>query len=360
MARLESMAASYTIILRECPPASRNGVATFLGRAFSLKESTCSAIASSAPIILIPGLNRDEAAAMTLALSGLRRQGGILEFTTADTGDLPKIDWPRRPQVFKREISDHLEDLQTEVPCPDGRKHPLIELLITGLSTSTAPADNIAVEEPEAIGIKPAAKAAQPAPRPAPQPAAAAPAPTPKAATGSSEFTTIPLPEITPFSSPAISAPAQQSPLPSTASNKSDAASRLNELFPEEEGAAGFVPNNEDITNILDRLLPDEESSAPAAAKGGTQSSGRRTAVTPAPAAGGGFSVFLAKIADEARRTKAVPLIAELAKIGNDEAETLSKKVIIPVLKGASKDEAEAAKQKFAKIGILARVKGPE
>jgi hypothetical protein len=30
------------------------------------------------------------------------------------------------------------------------------------------------------------------------------------------------------------------------------------------------------------------------------------------------------------------------------------------VLKGASKDEAESAKQKFAKIGILARVKGPE
>ena len=49
-----------------------------------------------------------------------------------------------------------------------------------------------------------------------------------------------------------------------------------------------------------------------------------------------------------------------LAKITPDEAEALSKKVIIPVLKGASQADAEAAKQKFAKIGILARVKGPE
>ena len=73
-----------------------------------------------------------------------------------------------------------------------------------------------------------------------------------------------------------------------------------------------------------------------------------------------GFSVFLAKIADESRRQKAVPLIAELAGITTEEADVRSKKVIIPVLKGASKDDAELAKQKFAKIGILARVKGPE
>ena len=73
-----------------------------------------------------------------------------------------------------------------------------------------------------------------------------------------------------------------------------------------------------------------------------------------------GHAVFLAKIADEGRRQKAVPLIAEMAKITLEEAEALSKKVIIPVLKGATQAEAEAAKQKFAKIGILARVKNAE
>jgi hypothetical protein len=345
------MPASYTIILRDCPSASRSGVATFLGKAFSLKESTCAAIASSAPIILIPALNPFEAAAMTLALSGIQRLGGVLEFSTADTGDLPKIDWPRRPQVFKREISDHLEDLQTTVPTPDGSRQPLIDLLLSGLASLAAgdTATEGGDDEP-AIGIKPAQRPAK----------AAANIPTQQ----QSEFKNMPLPEITPFSNPTVpSRPASiPTPAPRAAQEKDDPAARLNELFPEEEGA-GFVPNNEDITNILDRLLPDEETAVPATGKPASQASGRRTAAA-APAAsgpaGGGFSVFLAKIADEARRTKAVGLIAELAKISNDEAENLSKKVIIPVLKGASKDEAESAKQKFAKIGILARVKGPE
>jgi hypothetical protein len=135
-----------------------------------------------------------------------------------------------------------------------------------------------------------------------------------------------------------------------------DTVSRLNEMFPEED--AGFMPNNDDITSILDRLLPDEEqpqakpSSGPV---GSGSSSGRMPVTGSAP----GFSVFLAKITDEAKRIKAVALLAELGAMSKEEADALSKKVIIPVLKGASKEAAEAAKQKFAKIGLLARIKGP-
>ncbi len=118
------------------------------------------------------------------------------------------------------------------------------------------------------------------------------------------------------------------------------------------------MPNNDDITSILDRLLPDEEKGAAqgAADPPGMGSTSGRMAALSAPV---GFSVFLAKIADEGRRAKAVALLAELSGLSNEEADALSKKVIIPVLKGATKEEAEAAKQRFAKIGILARVKGP-
>jgi hypothetical protein len=345
---------TFTIILRECPPASRNGVAQFLGKAFSLKDSTCAAIASSAPIILVAGLAREEAAAMSLTLSGIQRLGGVLEFTTADQGDLPKIDWPKRPLVFKREITEHLEDLHTQVPLPGGRRSPVLELLIAGLGTQQVTVSGDLQGEAEvdvAVAIKPAAA------KPAPKPAAAATA-TPAPA----KFESMPLPEITPFSSPVVGggAKAPAAPAPSAKAETEDAGA----LFPEEAEQGGFVPNNEDITNILDRLLPEDEAPA-GGGKPATSGSRRSAAVGAAPAAaggggGGGYSVFLAKIGDEARRTKAVDLIAELAKIGKEEAEGLSKKVIIPVLKGASKDEAESAKQKFAKIGILARVKGPE
>jgi len=331
------MTASYTIILRDCPQASHSGVALFLGKAFSLKESTCAAIASSAPIILVSGLMREEAAAMSLTLSGIQRLGGVLEFTTVDQGDLPKIDWPKRPLVFKREVSEHLEDLQTLVPGPDGRRRPIIDFLVAGLSGQTVTVTND--EEPE-IAIKPAG------PRAATAPSA-----------GPTKFDALPLPEITPFSTQVIT----KTPTPVQGSGKVEAGARMGELFPEEE-QAGFVPNNEDITNILNRLLPEDETATAERAKE-NPASGRRPAAVPATntaPAGNGYSVFLAKIADESRRAKAAELIVELAHIGKDEAENLSKKVIIPVLKGVSKDDAEAAKQKFAKIGILARVKGPE
>jgi len=337
------MTSAYTIILRDCPQTSHSGVALFLGKAFSLKESTCGAIASSAPIILVSGLSREEAAALSLTLSGIQRLGGVLEFTTADQGDLPKIDWPKRPLVFKREVSEHLEDLQTPVPGHDGKRRPLIDFLVAGLSGQTVTVTND--EEVEAdIAIKPASRSA---PMATPLP-------------GPNKFENMPLPEITPFSTPSLTPRTPLPAVPGTAKHD-DPAARLGELFPEED-PPGFVPNNEDITNILNRLLPEDD--APSAERAGTNaSSNRRPAAQPqvnAAPPGSGYSVFLAKIADEARRGKAAELIVELAKISKEEAENLSKKVIIPVLKGATKEEAEAAKQKFAKIGILARVKGPE
>jgi hypothetical protein len=346
------MQATYTIILRECPQASRAGIATFLGKAFSLKENTCTAIASSAPIILIGGLAREEAAAMSLALSGIQRLGGILEFSTSDQGDLPKIDWPKRPLVFKREISEHLEDLQTAVPLPDGRRNALINLLIAGLGSQTVTIaedpEHEAEPEADAVEIKPAARPhASPPPMASPQ---------------VQKLDAMPMPEITPFATTGLHArPNAAVPTPARGAAPvpagGDAGARHGEFFPEDAEQNGFVPNNEDITNILDRLLPEDESSGQDR-RSGTPNRNKSATTTPLP--GAGFSVFLAKIADEGRRTKAAELIAELAHISKDEADQLSKKVIIPVLKGASKDEAEVAKQKFAKIGILARVKGPE
>jgi hypothetical protein len=136
-----------------------------------------------------------------------------------------------------------------------------------------------------------------------------------------------------------------------TASGGEDPMSRLNELFPDED-AGGFMPGKEDITNILNRLLPDEQPESTANANSGSRKL--------SDGGSGGFSVFLAKIADEDRRKKASALIAEMSRITVEEAEVLSKKMIIPVLKGVSKAEADAAKAQFGKIGILARVKGPE
>lgn len=323
------MAATYSLILRACPEGSRDPVAQLLGRAFSLKDSTCVSIASSTPIVLLTELNKNEAAALGLAMVGLEQKGATVEITLEDVSELPKIDWPKRPLVFKRDISEFAGDysaLSLNVP-GSNRSYSLLELLLVRLDPQSRPSG--------------------------------------QSSRASTEFKGGALPEVTPFANQVLapaptptqaSAPAPRAPAASAPAAEGDAVSRLNELFPEEDGG-GFMPNNDDITSILDRLLPDEEKGAAQGADvPGMGSTSGRMAALSAPV---GFSVFLAKIADEARRAKAVPLLAELAGLSNEEADALSKKVIIPVLKGATKEEAEAAKQRFAKIGILARVKGP-
>ncbi|GDY13872.1 hypothetical protein LBMAG53_27500 [Planctomycetota bacterium] len=328
----------FTVILRETPPPCRDSVAAFLGKAFSLKESTCASIAHSAPIVLLTGLTIEEAAACSLSLSGLSRAGATVDFVNSFPADLPKIDWPRRPQLFKRDLAEHIADLLLPVQgLAPGTT--LLSLMVARVGGSAPATGRFAAPIP---GVPVAGPAAAPPPgRP------------------SQEFRGIQLPEITPFSTPMLPPTATPPPTPAVG----DTVSRLNELFPDEGG--GFVPNNSDITSLLDRLLPDEHAGEPSTTTPNpievNRGAPHRVGMNQAPAASSpGFAVFLAKITDEARRLKAVPLIAELGKISTDEADALSKKVIIPVMKGASKDEAEAAKQKFAKIGIIARVKGPE
>ena len=350
--------ATFTFILRACPDAAKPAIAQLLAKAFSLKDSTCASIADSAPIILLPDLTLDEAAALRLTLSGFTRIGAVVDFTADASDELPKIDWPRRPQVFKRDIADYVADFQLEVPTGNGRQS-LLSLLIKVFPGAS---EHSSAEPMILAPASPATTSLYPTPM-------TAPAPAPRSPGG--EFRGIQLPEITPFGGVAALPPSPPARPPTTSSQKLSSAngtkdetlSRLNELFPDEE-SSGFVPNNQDITSILNKLLPDEEGSSATIPASGT--SGRRTAVGGGGSTGSGghpvqgWAVFLAKIADEGRRQKAVPLIAELAKITPEEADALSKKVIIPVLKGADQAAAEAAKQKFAKIGILARVKGPE
>lgn len=352
------MPARYTLILRECSETAKAHVAQFLGRAFSLKDATCQTIAGSTPIALLSDLSPEEAAAMQLVMGGLAHDGVVIEYSAEASDELPKIDWPRRPAVFKREIPEYVEDFRLPVACPDCRAgHPLLDLLMARLGPGEGSAGYTPAEAPKTIPANGAISGARTA---VSQPA-------------SKEFKGAHLPEITPFATPVLPQPPTSSaakpptagsggtkgvnrtPMPPPPAADADVGSRLNELFPEEEGG-GFIPDNSDITSILNRLLPDEEGGGGGpAAPGGSSSSNRLSSMPVA-----GFSVFLAKIGDEARRQKAVPIIAELGRLSTEEAEALSKKVIIPVLKGVSKEEAEAAKQKFAKIGILARVKGAE
>lgn len=338
----------YTLVLRSCSEEGQAHVAQFLGKAFSLKDSTCATIASSAPIALLADLSAEQAAVCQLILGGLHHGGVEIEYLADAGADLPKIDWPRMPPIFKRDLDHWVAEFGGfALPCTTcGAAHSLLESLISRMSGSMPKSGgSTSVYAPHAK-VPTAEVGATTSSRPS---------------VGSKEFKGAHLPEITPFATPVL--PSTPSPLSGSrpavsAANppnegSTDAVSRLNELFPDDDGGGQFMPDNNDITSILNRLLPDEEGGGDSPNPTGTNSSARLNALPSS-----GYSLFLAKITDDARRQKAVPLIAELCGVSNDEAEGLSKKVIIPVLKGVSKDECEAGKQRFAKIGVLARIKG--
>ncbi len=356
------MSGQYSAVLRSCDGPSVNAVVTLLGRAFSLKEATCANIVQSAPIILIDGLEAKEAAAVSLVLRALEVAGAQMEYIPQDSEDLPKIDWPKKPALFKQKIPSLIASYELPLTA-GGNNFNLIDLLL------------------ERIGGGAAAGTAAPAP-------AAAAAPVAESTESNrlssvKEFTGLNLPEVTPFSNVALSDPEASSSTMPAANTTDDVGARMNELFGEDDEE--LVPSSGQITNILDKLLPDEEpgtghishnslatpmTTAPAGAPppppaatpqgrvgvsaNGSETSGANQIISSGT---GNFSLFLSKITDAGRRDKAVPIIAELAHIEKEEAEKLAKKVIIPVLRSVSQDEAEAAKHRFAEIGVLARIK---
>ncbi|MFW5830363.1 MAG: hypothetical protein ACOCXA_08905 [Planctomycetota bacterium] len=306
-----------------------------MSKAFSLKDATCATILESTPIILIDQLNAEAAGAMFLALDGLRQAGAVMELRCTEIGDLPKIEWPKAPLVFKQSIDSYVEMTKHTGPCPHcGQPVRVLDLTHRHLEGGGGDTD---LYQPQEIEVRKPETSANEAPTPS---SSGRRQPPTKA--GAKQFTGQPMPEITPFSNPVL--PSQESSSTETG-HEGDVGTRIDELFPEDDA---IIPDTSDITNILDRLLPDEHRS-----EMNTGSSSFQAVAH----ANGGYSVFLSKITDETRRQEAVPLLAELAGISSDDAEKLSKKVIIPVLRGVTQEEAEAAKQRFAHIKVLARVK---
>ena len=96
------MAQRFCLILQDCPHEQRQQAAATLSVAFSLKQNTCETVMESLPIVILDGLSSDECAALIAALAPLTMSGLELRYGLEDPTELPKIDWPKRPKIFKR------------------------------------------------------------------------------------------------------------------------------------------------------------------------------------------------------------------------------------------------------------------
>ncbi|MBI4614531.1 MAG: hypothetical protein HY720_13045 [Planctomycetes bacterium] len=69
----------------------------------------------------------------------------------------------------------------------------------------------------------------------------------------------------------------------------------------------------------------------------------------------GQYSVFLQKITSSQQKQAVVPILCELRGIDEDEAEELADRMIVPVVKGVSKEYADEILGQFKKIGVNGR-----
>ena len=78
----------------------------------------------------------------------------------------------------------------------------------------------------------------------------------------------------------------------------------------------------------------------------------------PGPAAGGGgnFTVFLSPPKGADKKQAAAEIIADIQGIDMNSAVALAGKMIVPVVKGVSEDEAQTVRDRFKDAGLSCRI----
>jgi ribosomal protein L7/L12 len=102
---------------------------------------------------------------------------------------------------------------------------------------------------------------------------------------------------------------------------------------------------------------PDET----AMPEGGELSAATEEAAAPAATeqrapAGDLYNVFLSKITETSKRDKAAELIAKVKGCSTSEAKELTTRLVIPLAKNVSKEQAEEILNQFKKLKIFGRM----
>ncbi len=313
----QNEAGEFTLIITEIDGGQLEAAAQEFARVFSLDGPLAVQICRSAPIIFAQKLTKAEVKAITPKLAGLSSKGMEFRVTARVAGKIPKVNWPVRPQ-FTAGGSGGAVGLAFEwdnnaVVCPSCGETFLFRRL-GQLKLAGSPAD----PETEAP--------------PAPPPKAAPPPEEPLMLAEEAAEPAEPEPQAEPDSMEEV-APQEEAVL--------EAAEPLEEVT-----EASAVEEGEFSVETQEPL--ETVSEAPAAG----------APATAAAAGGGGelYNVFLSKITDNSRRGKAAELIAKTKGCSMAEANDLTTRLVIPLVKNVPKEAAEEILNSFKKLKIFGRM----
>ncbi|MCZ7605222.1 MAG: hypothetical protein M5U25_03960 [Planctomycetota bacterium] len=118
--------------------------------------------------------------------------------------------------------------------------------------------------------------------------------------------------------------------------------------MPAAKPAAKALPAAKPVTKQIKK--PVTGAVGPAAA------SGKKPAAPAAASGGGNFTVFLSPPKGADKKQAAAEIIAEIQGIDLNSALALAGKMIVPVVKGVSEDEASGIRDRFKDAGLSCRI----
>jgi ribosomal protein L7/L12 len=109
------------------------------------------------------------------------------------------------------------------------------------------------------------------------------------------------------------------------------------------------------LTNALDATLKEVQP-APSSGPESEVITDTTAESSPAPTDAVLFNVFVPEVRDPQRREEAIQLLAEIRGVPIDEARKLAQRLMIPVARDVTKEQAEEILSRFRKIRAFGRM----
>jgi ribosomal protein L7/L12 len=390
----------YSIILSGGAPAQ---VGPPMSQIFGIDEKLASQIAGASPIVLVEGLNEDQASGVRAALDGLVSAGAEITLKAGNVGSIPKVGWGGVPKISGKPATDYTAP-QAAAPgivsapgtlcCPAcGASFKLVpegQGAAAPAAAASAPAEPAApmgVKDSgfEEIPLPDALKSLEAPPDlpdvpevPSSAPAAAAAAP--KEAAPSPVGGAIPASQV----KPGHSAPMALEDFEAGLASDDNLLADLDDGLPDvpDEPAKPVptkAPKQDPLVNVsgLDEIEveplnpPATAKAAPAKAAPAKAAPTKAAPAKAAPAkaapakakaaaapegAGGDPNEKVNIFANKSNNPKMIDLLSKIRGVSPEEAEDLAQKPLVTIARNISRKQAEVIKKKFNESRISVRL----
>jgi ribosomal protein L7/L12 len=334
------MAKAFTLIIVGIEHDKQEALAKDFAQTFSINPEIAQQILSCAPIVFVDDLTKQELRAITPKLVDLSSKGIEFRVTVGKVENLPKLNWPVRPQFtltpIPRTSGLSFDMVNTTFICPNCGEAYLFKRIgkIKIAVEKEAPVKE-EVKPPEPV---------KPAPVSAPQP--------PPVKPEVEEKVELPAPEEVPagvVEEIKIEGVDELQPMP-----------EVSDVEPLAEGISPLeIPEEVEAKEPETAAAPAPPKQAPAPAKPPApkqvEPEPQEPPVEQVPVEEELYNVFLPNI-PISKRDEAVKIISQIRGISVQEARKLVAKTVVPVLKEVPKSKADEAVNRLRAIKLTARI----